>query len=531
MRFGCVRFVRKVAAVSAFTGLAAAILVATADPAEAARRKRYRAVYAPPGASMVVDAKTGRVLHAQNADAQRHPASVTKVMTLYLLFEQIERGRFTLDSPLRISANAASQAPSKLGLAAGETIRAEDAIKALVTKSANDIAVAVAENVGGSEEGFAEMMTRKARALGMSRTTFVNASGLPDREQVTTARDLITLGRAIQDRFPKFYHYFGTRSFQYDGYAYRNHNKLLGRVEGVDGIKTGYTRMSGFNLLTSAKADGKHIVAVVLGGRSGRSRDAQMASLVDNYLDRAYAGARIAPVVAEANRGFEEAPRAPSTRMAFLEAPARPTKIEAIDDDESEIGRPVTTASIAPLPPRSVPQAVAAPKPVVAAAVRPVVASATGAATATPATPKAVRVAAAAPLPPVRPVDAPRPPADIKTVKPQAVAAAAPVAKAPVKEAAKEPVKDTIKPVASSANGWVIQLGATDDESKAKAMLARAKEKSRSTLAKASPFTEKVNKGGATLFRARFAGFDADAAQAACRTLKRDGFSCFASRG
>lgn len=530
MRFACGRVVRKVAGISAFAGVAASFLIATADPAEAARRRHRGGGYSPPQASMVVDAKTGRVLHASNADAQRHPASVTKVMTLYLLFEQLEKGRYNLDSPLRVSANAASQAPSKLGLAAGETIRVEDAIKALVTKSANDIAVTVAENVGGSEDTFAEMMTRKARALGMSRTTFVNASGLPDVEQVTTARDLITLGRAVQDRFPKYYSYFQTRSFEYDGYAYRNHNKLLGRVEGVDGIKTGYTRMSGFNLLTSARMDGKHIVAVVLGGRSGRYRDAQMASLVDNYLDRAYAGARIAPVVAENNRGFDDAPRS-NQRMAFAEIPKPPVRTDAHDEDEGGRATPVTTASIAPLPPRAVPaaqampvQTVSAAKPVIGA-VKPVVVSANAGSTATPSSKPAIRLAAVAPinapLPPVRTaaLDAPRPPAEIKSAKSDPVkvaAAATPVAKD--------------KP-AATANGWVIQLGATDNESKAKEMLARAKEKSRSALAKASPFTEKIQKGSETLFRARFAGFDSDGAQAACRSLKRDGFNCFASRG
>ncbi|MGL4324120.1 MAG: serine hydrolase [Beijerinckiaceae bacterium] len=502
-----------------------------ADPAEAARRRRYHAAYNPPAASMVVDAKTGKVLQASNPDAPRHPASITKVMTLYLLFEQMEKGRYTLESPLRVSANAASQAPSKLGLAAGETISVSDAIKALVTKSANDIAVTVAENVGGSEEAFAEMMTRKARAIGMRSTTFVNASGLPDREQVTTARDLITLGRAIQDRFPRQYAYFGTRSFEYDGYSYRNHNKLLGRVEGVDGIKTGYTRMSGFNLLTSAKADGRHIVAVVLGGRSGRTRDAHMASLVDTHLERAYAGARIAPVIAEANTGFAEPRRETSRVVAFAEVPRQPSRTDVNEDDDGVRASPVTTASIAPLPPRAVPNVVSQATPVVAAAapaarlvpkpvigaatIKPVVATAAGPSTATPSS-KPMRVAAA-PLPPLRPMaDAPRPPADIKSAKAAPVAAIA---------------KDTTAKPVMAANGWVIQLGATDNESKAKEMLARAKEKSRSTLAKASPFTEKVQKGGATLYRARFAGFDSDAAQAACKSLKRDGFSCFASRG
>jgi D-alanyl-D-alanine carboxypeptidase len=280
-------------------GLAASFLLTLSSPAEARRRQRTGG-YNPPFAAMVVDAKTGRTLHAQNEDALRHPASITKVMTLYLLFEQLERGKVTLSTPFRVSANAARQAPSKLSLDPGETIEVDDAIKALVTKSANDVAVVIAENLAGSEEAFAAEMTRKARALGMSRTVYRNASGLPDPEQVTSARDLTILARAIQDRFPKYYRYFQTRVFNYAGSAHRNHNKLLGRVEGVDGIKTGFTRASGFNLMTNVKTDDRHIVAVILGGRSGASRDQTMAALVRSNLPRAYAGARQAPLVAEA---------------------------------------------------------------------------------------------------------------------------------------------------------------------------------------------------------------------------------------
>jgi D-alanyl-D-alanine carboxypeptidase len=290
----------RISTLAGIIGISATILVAFSTPAEARRKhRRVSGGYAPPYAAMVVDAKTGRVLHAQNEDAPRHPASVTKVMTLYLLFEQLEKGRVALDTPLQVSANASRQAPSKLGLRPGSTIEVEDAIKALVTKSANDVAVVVAENLGGSEEAFAEQMTRKARALGMTHTVYRNASGLPDPEQITTARDLTILGRAIQERFPKQYRYFQTRVFHYAGAAHRNHNKLLGRVEGVDGIKTGFTRASGFNLLTSAKDGERHIVAAVLGGRSGGARDAAMASLVNANLPRAYAGARTAPMIAE----------------------------------------------------------------------------------------------------------------------------------------------------------------------------------------------------------------------------------------
>ena len=274
-------------------------------PTAEARSRPQIGGYSPPTAQIVVDAKTGKVLFAENPDAQRHPASITKVMTLYLLFEQLDRGKLSLQSDLKVSAFAQRQAPSKLGVSAGDTISVEDAIKAIVTRSANDVAVVIAENIGGSESNFAQLMTRKARALGMSHTVYRNASGLPDPGQLTTARDLATLGRAIQSRFPQYYPYFAMRGFSYDGDYIGNHNKLLGRVEGVDGIKTGFTRTSGFNLLTSAKLDGRHIVAVVMGGRTGAQRDNQMVRLVENYLPRASTGGSL-PAIAEADR--ENAP-------------------------------------------------------------------------------------------------------------------------------------------------------------------------------------------------------------------------------
>ncbi|OYW31365.1 MAG: hypothetical protein B7Z45_10420 [Azorhizobium sp. 12-66-6] len=199
-------------------------------------------------------------------------------MTLYLLFEQLEAGRLKLDSEMVVSSRAAAQSPSKLNVRAGSTIDVEDAIKAIVTRSANDVAVVIAETVGGTEERFADMMTRKAHALGMSRTNFENANGLPNPRQVTTARDLSILGRAIQERFPREYKYFSTRSFTYKGETIGNHNRLLGRVEGVDGIKTGYTRASGFNLLTSLHRDDRYLIGVVLGGSSGASPSGSSAS-------------------------------------------------------------------------------------------------------------------------------------------------------------------------------------------------------------------------------------------------------------
>ncbi len=246
-------------------------------------------------AAIVEDGATGRVIWSMNAEAPRHPASITKVMTLYLLFEQLEKGRLTLDSEIPVSRHAASMAPSKLNLRPGDDIRVEDAIKAIVTKSANDIAVAVAEKVGGSESEFAAMMTRKAHELGMSHTVYVNASGLPNNAQITTAGDLAILGRDIQTRFPRYYHYFSLREASYRGMHLRNHNHLLGRVEGMDGIKTGYTAASGFNLLTSVKRDGHYIVSVVLGGRTARARDNYMEALIDNHIEEGGAAARLRP--------------------------------------------------------------------------------------------------------------------------------------------------------------------------------------------------------------------------------------------
>ena len=256
--------------------------------------------YRPPYAAIVVDDKSGFVLHEVSADEPRHPASLTKIMTLYLLFEQLEGGKLKLDTPLPISTRAAMQNPTKLGLKANQTIKVEDAIKGLVTKSANDAAVVVAEAIGGSEEEFAKLMTLKARALGMTSTTYVNASGLPAEEQITTARDQAVLGRAIQHRFPGYYQYFATPSFRYKGAEMHNHNTLLGQVKGVDGIKTGYTEASGYNLVSSVRRDEKHIVAVVLGGTSNAARDARMRQLIEDHISLASTH-RTVPIIVEAN--------------------------------------------------------------------------------------------------------------------------------------------------------------------------------------------------------------------------------------
>ncbi|MBF0424625.1 MAG: D-alanyl-D-alanine carboxypeptidase [Magnetococcales bacterium] len=252
--------------------------------AHAGKRARHTHASVDSGASyadLVMDARTGRILHATAPDELRHPASLTKMMTLYLTFDAIKRGRLKLDQMLPISPNAASQEPSKLGLRVGRQIRVEDALLGLVTKSANDATVVLAEALGNNEEEFVRLMNNKARELGMTRTFFRNASGLPDPQQVTTARDMAILGYALIYHHPQFYPYFSRESFTYAGVRHANHNHLMSRYQGMDGIKTGYTRASGFNLVGSTVRGSTRLIVVVFGGRSAVSRDNKMAALMD----------------------------------------------------------------------------------------------------------------------------------------------------------------------------------------------------------------------------------------------------------
>src|SRR4030081_921672 len=313
-----------------FTGTTAVIY--TSDTADAHPYKvrhsarpphEARESYSPAFASIIVDGNSGATLSASNPDASRHPASLTKIMTLYLLFERLDAGKMKLDTEMDVSEHASEQAPTKLGLRPGQTIKVEDAIKGLVTRSANDAAVVIAEAIAGDEGDFAKLMTRKARALGMTKTVYRNASGLPDDEQVTTARDQSTLGRAIQDRFPRYYRYFSTMAFNYHGHSIRNHNRLLGNVEGVDGIKTGYTRASGFNLVTSMRRGNRHLVGVVLGGRSGGSRDAIMRNLLAENLEKAATKRTVAAII---ERKASDA----NTDVAEAEVTSRPTQTAQI---------------------------------------------------------------------------------------------------------------------------------------------------------------------------------------------------------
>ena len=598
-------------------GFVAAVLTLSNDPTHAA-----------PYADIVVDANSGAVLHATNPDARRHPASLTKIMTLYLLFEQLEAGKLKLDSPLKVSAEAAGQTPTKLGLKAGSTLAVEDAIKGMVTRSANDAAVVVAEAIAGNEDDFAKLMTRKAQALGMKNTVYKNASGLPDDNQVTTARDQSTLGRAIQERFPRYYKYFSIRSFTFRGESISNHNHLLGKVEGVDGIKTGYINASGFNLVTSVHRGNRYLVAVVMGGSSGSSRDARMRELIGEKIAQA-STKRTAPMVAEAS-GTSDAkpepmvvtkaegkpepmvaakaepkpepmvvtkpepkvaaakvepkeepkaeakaeprfavasatslpvrfnPTAPPAEPAAMRsepaATATPTQARVVVGSTEPI-RPVLvktlavkagvrTASLGALhvaAPAGEPQPVAAaalaPTPVAAAkpeAAAPPPAPVT-AAKPEPSAPPAAPVAAAKPEPAAPPPEVATKPEPAAELPSPGVASASPAAaaSAPAAPAAKPPPMPTARPASAAPAakpqhkpGWMIQVGAYPAEQAAKQRLSAVQSKASKMLTGAEAFTETIDKGGTTYYRARFAGLDKDKAEAACKYLKKNDVEC-----
>ncbi len=500
----------------------ASVLAATfvlTDHADArSRRSRAKAVkhvkaerYNPPYAAMVVDANSGAVLYSENGDSPRHPASLAKIMTLYLLFERMEAGKLAPQTELPVSAHAAMQAPSKLALKPGESITVETAIRALVTKSANDVAVVVAEAIGGSEDEFARMMTRKARELGMKSTTYYNASGLPNDDQVTTARDQALLGRAVQERFPKYYRYFATPSFAYRGRAMRNHNKLLGTVEGVDGIKTGYTNASGFNLVTSMKRGGRHVVAAVFGGRTGNWRDARMRELVGKYIKTASLQ-KTATVLAAA-----KTPTAPE-KVAGEPMRIAPVQTASAVQLTAVPGPAQAATSSGPLPGSTDPIKPSAVKTlkVEATTMRALsFAPVAGEGQFAPSSTASVNVTTVNTM---KSADQPQP----ASTKP-GILGTLPAKALEAHNSVSAETKSQPKPVGS---GYLIQVGAFPEESEAKGRLTAARSKASDVLGRADPFTEKVEKGDKTLYRARFAGFDRDAAEHACKALRRGEIPC-----
>jgi D-alanyl-D-alanine carboxypeptidase len=457
----------------AFVSLTVAATLVSTTSAQAATSKY---------AAIVIDVNSGKTMFAASADAPRYPASLTKMMTIYMLFEGLKSGKFSKKTPMPVSAHAASQAPSKLGLKRGQSITVENAILALVTKSANDAAAVSGEFMGGSEDRFAQMMTSKARRLGMSRTTFRNASGLPNPRQLTTARDMATLGMALRAHFPEYYAYFSTRSFTYGRSRMGNHNKLLGRVAGVDGIKTGYTRASGFNLVTSVSSGNRRLVAVVMGGASGRARDQHMASLVKKYT-----------------------PKASSVSTSSLMA-------RLLGKKGKPIPAPVVEEPVAEVEVAAAPEIIEAPANVPTPAEKRIEES------------NEPALAYAAPLPVKRPAVA------IQSVTEQA----AEDEDQAEEQVAEEPAAEAVDPIVTASkgdapSGWVIQIAAADSEAGARKLLSNAKSKGGKALSNAEPFTQAVEKGAATLYRARFSGFEnKQVAWNACAALKKQKISCYA---
>ncbi|MFO1103624.1 MAG: SPOR domain-containing protein [Methylocystis sp.] len=484
--------------------------------------------------AIVVDANSGHTLYSRSEHELRHPASVTKVMTLYLLFEQLEKGRLRLDSPLMISQHAAAQAPTKLGLRPGQTISVDNAIKAVVTKSANDIACAIAENVAGDEHSFAQMMTHKAHALGMRNTHYENASGLPDPDQVTTAHDLALLGRAIQERFPRYYRYFSTPSFAYNGAVHRNHNHLLGQVEGMDGIKTGYTRASGFNLLTSVRRHGHHIVAVVMGGKTAYTRDRIMAGLIEEHIGGGSSVRTVAAIAEDPRAGDaperlaeEERPQRARVAAERVQQIAAPERLAYAEPQETLVDEPepFRRQQTAPVPSADIPSQQSAARP----SIRPAFVSGgqKRAGAADDAERKSMSPSARTHvgLTPVASRDGSTTSGSRKLdITPVSTTPSAIRGAALKTQAARADANRPARP------GWMIQIGATEDEEKANQLLARARGQLQGFPASATAFTEKVQKGSGTLYRARFAGLEEETAQSACKALKRSGFACFTTK-
>jgi len=502
----------------------ATLIVVTAGTADARTRHHHRVhhraaatashySYNPPVSTIVIDANSGAVLQATNPDAPRHPASLTKMMTLYLLFERLQQGKLTLDSRLPVSAHAAAQAPSKLGLKPGDSISVEHAIDAIVTKSANDIAVVIAEAIGGDEPNFARMMTAKARQLGMMHTFYHNASGLPDEAQITTARDQSIIGRALRDRFPQYYHFFSTKAFAFRGHTIRGHNHLLSRVDGVDGLKTGYIRESGFNIVTSVHRGSHYLIAVMFGGRTTPARDAHVAELIAENFSKTV-GTRTAPLVRE---GWENTPvarietkveptpmpaAAPLKRAPVEEATAAHDEVASID-----MPQPGSTAPIKPVPVHTF-------------AVHP---GAFQTASLTPPAPDARRLAptpAAARA--MRVTEVPT----VKAETPQPAARPAMLGAKVASASATVPLPSTSENSAKTHSGWMIQVGAFDDDKEAHQRLDLVRDKVKHLLVKADPFTEKVDHGKKIFYRARFAGLEKDQAEAACKHLKHSDIPC-----
>ncbi|MET0408524.1 MAG: serine hydrolase [Hyphomicrobium sp.] len=514
-------------------------------------------------AAFILDANTGAVLHNEDADEPRHPASLTKMMTLYLTFETLNSGRLKMSDKLTISTRAASVAPSRLDLDPGDQISVSDAIRAVITKSANDIAVALAEKIGGSEPNFARLMNVRARQLGMSGTHYENASGLPNDDQITTARDMATLALHLQDDFPQYYPLFATQVFSYGGKSYRNHNTMLKSFAGIDGIKTGYTRASGFNLVTSWHRGSRHLIGVVFGGSTAGVRNAEMRVLLTRMASRASSvKTRRSLVVAKLKdepklahrpekRGkpvevaetvsppppFERTEEGPSSTdpseppvhifkvravPVVLKAPAQaPSPDDTTDmqdnEDASDPGPAPRQARVAPTVP---------PHPRAAGPLRAFApTNLTSRRANSPNTASIDRDDA-----PARPVMASLDshPAPIMRGTPPSTLGAQARALAPARHEELESRRNAGR---AAAGRYQVQIGAYGSIDDAQRALSSAQDRAPRLLAGVSSVTNPAVKDGHQIFRARFTGLDANRAASTCNALRRQSLDCFVMAG
>ncbi|MEQ9795848.1 SPOR domain-containing protein [Parvibaculum sp.] len=503
----------------ALVGLFALFVSATLSPADAA---------APKTAALVVDAYSGKVLYSRSADEYRYPASLTKVMTLYLLFEKLEAGETTLKSKITMTPKGAGMPPSKLGLRAGQTISVEDAILALVTRSANDVASATGAFIAGTEDDFAVLMTKKARALGMSKTTYKNASGLPNSAQKTTARDQATLAKRVREDFPQYYHYFSTEYFAWGKARIRNHNRLLGEYKGTTGLKTGYTNASGFNLTATVERNNKFLIGVVMGGRKAKLRDAHMIEILDKAFPRAIAMKDGNTLVA----AISPAPTPVVRPVGLVRAEDRSALLQLASSIEDErepdeetyaqgdlstdvpVPAPVAATLRAPLPatPASTPDAAAPIDSMTAYAVA------------------ALRTAEG----PVR--QAGREIGNFLVAPANASVSPDAVANPLLRTAANDPARTEPAAAHTWREGdplipegtWIIQIGAYADQSDAVDSIRKAMRAAPSELGEAVPVTIPVKTADKrTLYRSRFGGFEGEeAARNACGRLARQAIQC-----
>ena len=555
-------------AVLALGGMALASLPAEATRAHKAARKtagnkahaaaRMRAMSGTPtdpdkDAALMIDGATGKVLYARNEAALRHPASLTKMMTLYLLFDALKAGKITLQTPMPVSDHATRQKPTKLFLKRGQTIAVDTAIRAIVIRSANDVAVVISEALGGTEGNFAEMMTQKAREMGMRDTNYHNASGLPNPLQITTANDLAVLARRLAYDYPQFFPYFSLPGFTYQGVYYPTHDNLIGRYNGADGIKTGFTGASGFNLTSSVVRDGVHVIGVVMGGRTALRRDMEMMRLLDDTFTQirgnpALVGRGTVPWMAVAQAqpavaGFTLAPSAaPQNQFAALSpVPSQsnssatpPPVTDSSDEDAAEAHRaPDESFAVIHVEAPKLAAVAQPPAPAPVASVAP-----------------ALRAAAAAPIiPATRPLPRPVQVADATPVAPSTMPITRPslsgadtALPAPVAKPAPKPAQVTTldkpapKPVADDSdqgvNGrnWTVQIGAYADQALAKAQLSAYAQKSMDVLGKAGELVVPFQvAGGHTMYRARFGLFGERQAREVCDRLTQRGQTCFAA--